>query len=286
MSINNEPWRYSARQNKWFNNKHGVEGKAPGENYTIQAVRPVSETSNTKPHKVTNNPEVKQEAAAQLEAVVPGLPEKILLALPGESKSLSREFINKTKTDLSKFFKDNWGLVSGVTGWTVMRNFLETHKTNPLVTIPTDIPKTPEEMADICIQCMTNENSTINYKRASSANKKLILTEKRRDRISERWIQTTEWKNAVEKWNELLKNYENQIDATVREIIQAAITKPTVANVQKLQQCIGMEAVDVATGQDGILGKRTTAKLIEFIEQINNENVEEGKKGDGSDNIE
>lgn len=282
MSINNEPWRYSARQNKWFNNKHGVEGKAPGENYTIQAVRPVSETSNTKPHEVTNNPEVKQEAAAQLEAVVPGLPEKILLALPGESKSLSKEFFNKAKTDLSKFFKDNWGLVSGVTGWTVMRNFLETHKTNPLVTIPTDIPKTPEEMADICIQCMTNGNSTINYERASSASKKLILTEKRRDRISERWTQTTEWKNAVEKWNELLKNHENQIDATVRELIQAAITKPTVANVQKLQQCIGMEAVDVATGQDGILGKRTTAKLIEFIEQINNENVEEVKEGNGS----
>ena len=169
-----------------------------------------------------------------------------------------------------------------------MRNVLETYKTNPLVTIPTDTPKTPEEMADICIQCMTNEsmpneNSTINYKRASSASKKLILTEKRRDRISERWIQTTEWKNAVEKWNELLNNHEKQIDATVREIIQAAITKPTVANVQKLQQCIGMEAVDVETGQDGILGKRTTAKLIEFIEQINNKNVEEGKKGDGSD---
>ncbi len=164
-----------------------------------------------------------------------------------------------------------------------MRNFLETHKTNPLVTIPTDIPKTPEEMADICIECMTNgSSSTINYERASSASKKLILTEKRRDRISERWTQTTEWKNAVEKWNELLKNHENQIDATVRELIQAAITKPTVANVQKLQQCIGMEAVDVATGQDGILGKRTTAKLIEFIEQINNKNVEEVKEGDGS----
>lgn len=170
-----------------------------------------------------------------------------------------------------------------MTAWKALRHFLEIYKTNPLVTIPTDIPKTPEEMADICIECMTNGNSTINYKRASSASKKLILTEKRRDRISERWTQTTEWKNAVEKWNELLNNHEKQIDATVREIIQAAITKPTVANVQKLQQCIGMEAVDVATGQDGILGKRTTAKLIEFIEQINNKNVEEEKKGDESD---
>ena len=44
-----------------------------------------------------------------------------------------------------------------------------------------------------------------------------------------------------------------------------------------------MDAVDVATGQDGILGKRTTAKLIEFIEQINNKNVEEIKKGDESE---
>ena len=196
------------------------------------------------------------------------------------NKIPSREKLENVRDELIDYLKNNWGLVSGVTGWTVMRNFLETHKTNPLVTIPTDTPKTPEEMADICIQCMTNEsmtneNSTINYKRASSASKKLILTEKRRDRISERWTQTTEWKNAVEKWNELLNNHEKQIDATVREIIQAAITKPTVANVQKLQQCIGMEAVDVATGQDGILGKRTTAKLIEFIEQINNKNVEE-----------
>lgn len=218
-----------------------------------------------------------------MKETIPGFPEQTLLALPDKSKSIGKEFLNNAKTDLTKFFKENWGLVSGVTGWTVMRNFLEAHKTNPLVTIPTDIPKTPEEMADICIQCMTNENSTINYKRSSSASKKLILTEKRRDRISERWTQTTEWKNAVEKWNELLNNHEKQIDATIREVIQAAITKPTVANVQKLQQCIGMEAVDVETGQDGILGKRTTAKLIEFIEQINNENVEEGKEGDGSD---
>ena len=46
-----------------------------------------------------------------------------------------------------------------------------------------------------------------------------------------------------------------------------------------------MEAVDVATGQDGILGKRTTAKLIEFIEQINNKNVEEVNESNTS-NIE
>ena len=243
----------------------------------------MSETSNTKPHEATNNPEAKQKAADQLEAVVPGFPQKFKNFFM--NKIPSREKWENFIDELKDYLKNNWGLVSGVTGWTVMRNFLETHKTNPLVTIPTDIPKTPEEMADICIQCMTNGNSTINYERASSASKKLILTEKRRDRISERWTQTTEWKNAVEKWNELLKNHENQIDATVRELIQAAITKPTVANVQKLQQCIGMEAVDVATGQDGILGKRTTAKLIEFIEQINNENVEGAKKEDENDNI-
>lgn len=284
MSINDELWRYSARQNKWFNNKHGPEGKAPGEHHTIQMSRPMSEASNKKPHEATNNPEAKQEAADQLEAAVPGFSQKVKDFFI--NKIPSREKRENFRDELKDYLKNNWGLVSGVTGWTVMRNFLETHKTNPLVTIPTDIPKTPEEMADICIECMTNgSSSTINYERASSANKKLILTEKRRDRISERWTQTTEWKNAVEKWNELLNNHEKQIDATVREIIQAAITKPTVANVQKLQQCIGMEAVDVATGQDGILGKRTTAKLIEFIEQINNENVEGAKKEDENDNI-
>ena len=218
-----------------------------------------------------------------MKETIPGFPEQTLLALPDKSKSIGKEFLNNAKTDLTKFFKENWGLVSGVTGWTVMRNFLETHKTNPLVTIPTNIPKTPEEMADICIQCMTNKSSTIDYKRASSASKKLILTEKRRDRISERWTQTAEWKTAVEKWNELLKNHQDQVNAEIRAIIEATISNPTVANVQKLQQCIGMDAVDVATGQDGILGKRTTAKLIEFIEQINNKNVEEIKKGDESE---
>jgi hypothetical protein len=159
-----------------------------------------------------------------------------------------------------------------------MRNFLETHKTNPLITIPTDIPKTPEEMADICIQCMTNKSSTIDYKRASIASKKLILTEKRRDRISERWTQTAEWKTAVEKWNELLKNYQDQVNTEVQKIIQTAIDQPTVINIQKLQQCIGMDAVDVATGQDGILGKRTTAKFVEFIEQISNKNIEQSSE--------
>lgn len=87
-----------------------------------------------------------------MKETIPGFPEQTLLALPDKSKSIGKEFLNNAKTDLTKFFKENWGLVSGVTGWTVMRNFLETHKTNPLVTIPTDIPKTPEEMADICIQ--------------------------------------------------------------------------------------------------------------------------------------
>lgn len=199
------------------------------------------------------------------------------------NKIPSREALKNFRDELIDFLKKNWGLVSGVTVWTVMRNFLETHKTNPLVTIPTDIPKTPEEMAQICAECLNTPLSTINYERPSTANGKLILTENRRNRISERWIRTTEWKNAVEKWNELLKTHENHINAEVRDIIQKAIDNPTVANVQKLQQCIGMEAKDGATGQDGILGKRTTAKLIEFIEQINNKNVEEIKKGDESE---
>ena len=109
MSINNEPWRYSARQNKWFNNKHGAEGKAPGEHHTIQVSRPVSETSNKKPHEATNNPEAKKKAADQKEAVVPGFPQKFKNFFM--NKIPSREKWGNFRDELIDYLKNNWGIV-------------------------------------------------------------------------------------------------------------------------------------------------------------------------------
>lgn len=109
MSINNESWRYSARQNKWFNNKHGAEGKAPGEHATIQVSRPVSEASNTKPHEATNNPEAKKKAADQLEAAVPGFSQKVKDFFM--NKIPSREKLENVRDELIDYLKKNWGIV-------------------------------------------------------------------------------------------------------------------------------------------------------------------------------
>ena len=69
----------------------------------------MSETSNTKPHEVTNNPEVKQEAAAQLEAVVPGFSQKFKNFFM--NKIPSRESWENFRDELIDSLKKNWGIV-------------------------------------------------------------------------------------------------------------------------------------------------------------------------------
>lgn len=69
----------------------------------------MSETSNTKPHEVTNNPEAKQETTAQLEAVVPGFSQKFKDFFM--NKIPSRENLKNFRDELIDSLKKNWGIV-------------------------------------------------------------------------------------------------------------------------------------------------------------------------------
>ena len=75
----------------------------------------MSETSNTKPHEVTNNPKAQQETTAQLEAVVPGFSQKFKDFFMNKIPPRVRENLKNFKDELIDFLKKNWGLVSGVT---------------------------------------------------------------------------------------------------------------------------------------------------------------------------
>ena len=69
----------------------------------------MSETSNTKPHEVTNNPKAQQETTAQLEAVVPGFFQKFKNFFI--NKIPSREKLENVRDELIDYLKKNWGIV-------------------------------------------------------------------------------------------------------------------------------------------------------------------------------
>lgn len=151
----------------------------------------------------------------------------------------------------------------------------------PIPFIPPLETLTPETLAELCIRCLEGEKSTLDYNRHSAANNAIILTEDRRNNISKRWIQSPEWRAAMELWDELMASgITFQEEDELKNKIGRIRENPTVEDVQELQRCIGMIAEDAAIGQDGILGKNTTAALQAFIEQCLQEQKEHSNKED------
>lgn len=200
--------------------------------------------------------------AETAKAALPGVPFSLKYIADAINKTsanatddLKTAIVSKNLEKLDVFFKTHWpSIVGGVTALKLLPFWLEQNKLNPHAYVPDVMPTSVEEAKAICVECMTEKPlPTIDYTRPSEANAKVILDEKRRESITLRGMKTAEWKAAVTLWEELNIQYSEHFSETFKNKVNAAINTPTVENIQQLQNCIGMEAVDKAIGQDGIV---------------------------------
>lgn len=189
---------------------------------------------------------------------------------------LRAAIISKNPEKLDTFFKSHWpSIVGGTTALKLLPFWLEQNKINPHANIPDVMPTSVEEAKVICLECMQDVVlPTIDYARPSEVNAKVILDEKRREAITARGIKTAEWQSAVALWEELNQKYSEYFSEAFKEKVNTALLVPTVTNIQQLQNCIGMESVDKAVGQDGIVGPRTTKAFHEFLQKSQEECVQ------------
>ena len=125
----------------------------------------------------------------------------------------------------------------------------------------------PGAAADYCEKCANGQKSQLNKTRKSEVNTSLVMTDAIRLSLTQRWMKTKEWKNAVDlfKQNRTAVVSKNANTQSVANALEKVITDSSVANVQDLQRCIGMAAKDDMRSQDGILGEFTTGKLVAVI---------------------
>ncbi len=89
-----------------------------------------------------------------------------------------------------------------------------------------------------------------------------ILTESRREKISNKFMKDPAWKEVTTQFeaNKVLLN-KSWFAAAFEEMLK----DPKPSAVQRIQQWIAMKNEDVRTGQDGILGPETARSLIAFM---------------------
>lgn len=140
-------------------------------------------------------------------------------------------------------------------------------------------PEDKRDMESICEECLTGKKSFIDEKRIINGH---VATRKYREAVTQRWMQSKEWKDFVKDYNSnkaILSGLTNPNQKSVVTALDAVLTKDwaTVENVQTLQHCIGMfkevssggryptASLDHKEAQDGMLGHITTNELIGFV---------------------
>lgn len=182
-------------------------------------------------------------------------------------------FIPNNQQAIRQYISDNWNhLKNNLPAIGTLFTLARKQGYNPLLPIP-ELPEnlenmTPEQIAEVCIQCLDGALSNIDFQRPSAANEKIILEEKRRNSISKKWTKTKQWKDVVEEWTNIRQDPPEWLKDDIINTINQAMENPIVHNIQELQRCIGMDSVDNADSQDGILGPRTTKKLKDFLISI------------------
>lgn len=156
------------------------------------------------------------------------------------------------------WLRDNWGRLAAIAGLILLLAYCSHKDSNPDTTLAppgTGDAATPQASANYCQKCSTGSLSTINIKRTSDVNSRIVLDEKRREDISKRWMKNLEWNNAIQLFqsNRALVEGNSPQTSSVATSLDAVLKKPTVQNVQELQRCIGMTEQDNKTAQDGIL---------------------------------
>ncbi|MBP9811911.1 hypothetical protein KBC86_00905 [Candidatus Gracilibacteria bacterium] len=120
---------------------------------------------------------------------------------------------------------------------------------------------TPDDLAQVlCGKDSGKKRGDIIDKRVS--NEGAVLTEKKRENISLRYMVQPRWKEVVKLYNE---NKELLEKSKFSDAFEAMLRNPSIAGVQHIQRWIGMEEKDNETAQDGILGPNTAAALIKFM---------------------
>ncbi|MBP6981591.1 hypothetical protein KBB25_02350, partial [Candidatus Gracilibacteria bacterium] len=170
-----------------------------------------------------------------------------------------------------------WAAIAGLLGL-ILLGLSQCHKKEQIVAgvSPEDVERdtpvptavdivSPEATAIYCEKLANPVASSLNTTRSSAASENVILTEKRRENISKRWMQSSEWQNVLNEWNTNLIN----IPEDAQNMMKDVLITPSPENVRKLQQLIGMEAIDQAVGQDGILGTNTTREIGEYVNSCN-----------------
>lgn len=137
-------------------------------------------------------------------------------------------------------------------------------------------PTLPDEIAQSCADCATGKKGTIDFKRPSEVNPKVILTNEKREKLSEKFMKESVWQDFIKQYDSLkkwLKWSSHPLSQMLMKRIKDVMSVPNVDNVQNLQRCIAMfdpktpgwNDLDHQKGQDGILGPITTGKILDAI---------------------
>ena len=137
-------------------------------------------------------------------------------------------------------------------------------------------PTLPDEIAQSCADCATGKKGTIDFKRPSEVNPKVILTNEKREKLSEKFMKESVWQDFIKQYDSLkkwLKWSSHPLSQMLMKRIKDVMSVPNVDNVQNLQRCIAMfdpktpgwNDLDHQKGQDGILGPITTEKILDAI---------------------
>lgn len=103
----------------------------------------------------------------------------------------------------------------------------------------------PQNSKQLLNMNYAEEKIAIDYKRKS---------EKLRQNISQKWLQTSDWANVISTMNATtpLPEYKEGYD-TVKQWVDAVNSVPSPTNVNSLQSILNMENSDNSAGRDGIL---------------------------------
>lgn len=115
---------------------------------------------------------------------------------------------------------------------------------------PPSVPQQPRTIEEICQECDPNNPlSKLTLGRTNRLKQKIKLDESTRERITGDYMKTKKYQAFKHAWIDTPPK--NQT-ALYREVVRY-LQSPTMENIQAMQRCIQMKAVDTEEGQDGIL---------------------------------
>ena len=115
---------------------------------------------------------------------------------------------------------------------------------------PPSVSRQPRTIDQICQECDPNNPlSKLTLGRTNRLKQKIKLDESTRERITCDYMKTKIYKKSESAWKSIPAKNQTPLYHEVMKYLAA----PTMENIQAMQRCISMKAVDTEEGQDGIL---------------------------------